>query len=212
VTTHSEHGDANSILQTEGLGEKELSRLIARDGSAALSFEGKVAELSKLPETEYMKARREVTRTHKVPAGFLDREVAKRRPKPSKADYLSASKMPGAWVGGVVTNPPYWYAKRFAERALAEVPYVALPLRTNFLMDAEGRGCWLDRNEPTRVDYLLQRLPMMHREGWAGKRSSSNTPFSWVVWQGARRANFRSVYWKELPCIKKPSWSRRQAA
>jgi hypothetical protein len=188
VTAHSEHGDANSILQTEGLGEKELSRLIACAGSAALSFEGKVAELSTLPETEYMKARREVARTHEVPAGFLDREVAKRRPKPSKADYLSASKKPAAWFGGVVANPPYRYAQRFAERAFAEVPYVALPLRRNFLMDAEGRVCWLDRNEPTRVDYLLLRLPMKHREGWTGKRSSSNTPFSWVVWQeGAPR-------------------------
>ena len=42
----------HSILQTEGLGEKELSRLIACAGSAALSFEGKVAELPKLPETD----------------------------------------------------------------------------------------------------------------------------------------------------------------
>jgi hypothetical protein len=68
------------------------------------------------------------------------------------------------------------------------VSHVALLLRTNFLMDAEGRGCWLDRNEPTRVDHLLLRLPMMHREDWTGKRSSGNTPFSWVVWQeGAPR-------------------------
>ena|SRR6516225_3658050 len=131
-----------------------------------------------------MKARRMIAGTHEVPAGFLDREVAKRRRKPSKADYLSASKMPAAWVEGVVTNPPYRYAQRFAERAF----YVALLLRTNFLMDAEDRGCWLDRNEPTRADYLLLRLPMMHREGWTGKRSSSNTPFSWAVWQeGAPR-------------------------
>jgi hypothetical protein len=121
--------------------------------------------------------------------------------------------MPAAWVGGVVTNPPYRYAQRFAERALAEVPYVALLLRTNFLMDAERRGRWLDRNEPTRVYYLLPRLPMMHREGWTGKRSSSNTPFSWVVGQeGAPREFPQRVYWKELLGIKKPSWSRRQAA
>jgi hypothetical protein len=111
-----------------------LSRLTACAGSAALSFEGKVAELPKLPETEYMKTRRKIARTHEVPAGCLDREVAKRRRKPSKTDYLSASKMPAAWVEGVVTNPPYWYAQRFAERAL----YVALLLRTDFLMDAEG--------------------------------------------------------------------------
>jgi hypothetical protein len=44
-------GRRHSILQSEGLGEKELSRLTACAGSAALSFEGKVAELPKLPET-----------------------------------------------------------------------------------------------------------------------------------------------------------------
>jgi hypothetical protein len=55
-------------------------------------------------------------------------------------DYLSAPKMPAAWVYGVVTNPPYSLAQEFAERALSEVPYVALLVRTNFLMDAEGRG------------------------------------------------------------------------
>ena len=147
-----------------------------------------------------MKARRMIAGTHEVPAGFLDREVAKRRRKPSKADYLSASKMPAAWVEGVVTNPPYRYAQRFAERAF----YVALLLRTNFLMDAEDRGCWLDRNEPTRADYLLLRLPMMHREGWTGKRSSSNTPSPGSSGRRPRRANFRSVYWEDLPCIKKP--------
>jgi hypothetical protein len=67
VTAHSEHGDANSILQTEGLGEKELRQLIACAGSAALSSEGKVAELSKLPETEYMKARQDARGTCRLP-------------------------------------------------------------------------------------------------------------------------------------------------
>jgi hypothetical protein len=54
------------------------------------------------------------------------------------------------------------------------------------------------------ADYLLLRLPMMHGEGWTGKRSSSNTPSPGSSGRRARRANFRSVYWKELPCIKKP--------
>jgi hypothetical protein len=56
------------------------------------------------------------------------------------ADYLSAPKMPAAWVYGVVTNPPYRRAQAFAARALAEVPYVALLLRTNFLMDPSVAG------------------------------------------------------------------------
>jgi hypothetical protein len=120
--------------------------------------------------------------------------------------------MPAAWVGGVVTNPPYRYAQGFAARALAEVPYVAFLVRTNFIMDAERRGRWLDRNEPTRVYYLLPRLPAMHREGWQGNRVSSNTPFAWVVWQeGAPRSFPQRVYWKELPGIKKSSHSRKAA-
>jgi len=32
-----------------------------------------------------------------------------------------------------VTNPPYKLAVRFARKALNEVPYLALLLRTNFL-------------------------------------------------------------------------------
>jgi hypothetical protein len=187
-----------------------LSGLIACAGSAALSLEGKVAELSKLPETEYMKARREVVRTHKTPAGFLDRELAKRRPKPPKADYLSASKMPAAWV----TNPPYRCAQRFAERALAEVP----PCRIA-AADELPDGCRGPR-APARSQRADARLlppaapADMHREGWTGKQSSSNAPFSWVVRQenGVLREFPQQVYWKELLGIKKPSWSRRQAA
>jgi hypothetical protein len=46
-------------------------------------------------------------------------------------DYLSAKPIPG--VGGIITNPPYKLAMRFAEKALREAPYLALLLRTNFL-------------------------------------------------------------------------------
>ena len=107
--------------------------------------------------------------------------------------------MPKDWVQGVVTNPPYSSAQAFAERALREVGYVALLLRTNLLMDSKDRGRWLDRHEPTRAYYLLPRLPMMHREGWDGKRSTSNTPFAWVIWQqGASREFPRRVYWREI--------------
>jgi hypothetical protein len=127
-------------------------------------------------------------------------------------DYLSPPTMPAAWVYGIVTNPPYRLAQRFAARALSEVPYVALLRRTNFIMDAERRGHWLDRNEPTRVYYLLPRLPMMHREGWRGNKSSSNTPFAWVVWQkGGPREFPQRVYWRELLGIKKPKRLRKAA-
>ena len=138
-------------------------------------------------------------RTTYLPASSIAKLPSAGGNRRRQITYLPRS-LPAAWVEGVVTNPPYRYVQRFAERAL----YVALLLRTNLLMDAEDRGCWLDRNEPTRADYLLLRLPMMHREGWTGKRSSSTPPSPGSSGRRARRANFRSVYWKKLPCIKKP--------
>jgi len=42
-------------------------------------------------------------------------------------------------VDGLITNPPYRLAQKFAEKALAEVGYVALLVRTNFLIE-EGTG------------------------------------------------------------------------
>ena len=77
---------------------------------------------------------------------------------------------------GLVTNPPYGLAQEFAAKALDEVPYVALLVRTNFLMDGEARGRWLDRKQPTRVYYLLPRLPMMHRHGWEGTQVDEQHP------------------------------------
>jgi hypothetical protein len=51
-------------------------------------------------------------------------------------DYLTAPLPRG--VQGMITNPPFRKAVEFAEKALAEVPYVALLLRTNFL-ESKGR-------------------------------------------------------------------------
>lgn len=47
---------------------------------------------------------------------------------------MTAKLWPG--IQGIVTNPPYRQAPQFAEKALNEVPYVALLVRSNF--DVEG--------------------------------------------------------------------------
>jgi hypothetical protein len=114
-------------------------------------------------------------------------------------DYLSTPTPPKGWADGIVTNPPYGRAQEFAAKALAEVPYVALLVRTNFLMDGEERGRWLDRNPPTGTYYLLPRLPMMHRHGWEGVRSTSNTPHCWVIWEAGETPTLpQRAYWKDL--------------
>jgi hypothetical protein len=114
-------------------------------------------------------------------------------------DYLSAPTPPTGWADGIVTNPPYGSAQEFAAKALDEVPYVALLVRTNFLMDGEERGRWLDRNPPTRTWYLLPRLPMMHRHNRKGARSTSNTPHAWVVWEAGEPPTLpERAYWRDL--------------
>jgi hypothetical protein len=70
-----------------------------------------------------------------------------------------------------------------------------------------GRTELLDRQHPpTRVWTADLRLPMMHRAGWTGKRASSNTAYSWVIWD--ERANAREFprrfNWREICAL--PEW------
>jgi hypothetical protein len=53
-------------------------------------------------------------------------------------DYLTAP--PLRHIEGIVTNPPFCKALEFAENALAEVPYVALLVRTNFILEDDRWG------------------------------------------------------------------------
>jgi hypothetical protein len=93
-------------------------------------------------------------------------------------DYLNFT-IPG--VEGIVTNTPYTRAEQFARKAIAEVPYVALLLRTNFLESVKRRP-FFAAHPPTRVLIASRRLPMMHRYGWTGKRAGSNTSHAWFIW------------------------------
>ena len=122
-----------------------------------------------------------------------------------RGDYLKLTSPPG--IDGVVTNPPYIKAREFLEKALAEVGYVALLVRTNFLFEGAGRTELLEvRHPPTRVWLTAVRLPMMHRAGWSGKATSSNTPYAWAVWdQRANQREFpRRFNWREICAL--PEW------
>ena len=106
-------------------------------------------------------------------------------------DYLKAE--PISEVQGVITNPPYKLAMRFAEKALREVPYLALLLRTNFL-ESTARLPFFHRHQPARIWISSRRLPMMHRHGWQGPRAPSNTCFAWFVWD-KRSKQKRMIDW-----------------
>jgi hypothetical protein len=99
-------------------------------------------------------------------------------------DYLTAKCPPE--VEGIVTNPPYKLAMGFAEKALKEVPYLALLLRTNFL-ESTARLPFFRKHKPARIWISSRRLPMMHRFGWKGPTAPSNTCFAWFVWDATAK-------------------------
>lgn len=113
-------------------------------------------------------------------------------------DYLKAQIPAG--VQAVVTNPPYKLAVRFAEKALHEVPYLALLLRTNFL-ESTARLPFFRKHQPARIWISSRRLPMMHRHGWKGPRAPSNTCFAWFIWdQNAQQKRVVDWFdWKHAP-------------
>lgn len=94
-------------------------------------------------------------------------------------NYLEAVLPKG--VGGIVTNPPYRDASEFVMKAISEVPYSAWLLRTNFL-ESTRRFKFFQKNPPARVLVSSRRLPMMHRVGYDGPKSTSNTCYAWFVW------------------------------
>jgi len=68
-----------------------------------------------------------------------------------------------------VTNPPYKKALSFAKKMIAEFPYVALFVRSNFYVEAAAGDAFFEAHPPTRVWFASLRLPLPHRYKWAGK-------------------------------------------
>lgn len=98
----------------------------------------------------------------------------------SGIDFLMERRAPDD-VTTIATNPPYKLAAEFVAHALDLVPRVVMLLRLQFL-ESERRSDILDTGHLARVHVFKNRLPMMHREGWAGPRASSSLAFAWYVW------------------------------
>jgi hypothetical protein len=102
----------------------------------------------------------------------------------SRIDFLLEYKLPDPAIGGIVTNAPFKLAEAFIARALdLGVPFVAVLHRLAFL-ESEKRTAILDEASGlARIHVFRNRLPMMHRRNWDGRRASSRIPFAWFVWQ-----------------------------
>jgi hypothetical protein len=79
-------------------------------------------------------------------------------------------------------------ANEFAAHALELCPNVVMLLRLAFL-ESERRSPILDGAGLRRVFVFRKRLPMMHRDGWEGRKASSGLAFAWFVWERGYRGH-----------------------
>lgn len=96
------------------------------------------------------------------------------------ADFFSLKKAPVNCTT-IISNPPYKHADHFVRHALDLVPHVHLLLRLAFL-ESVRRTDVLEHRGLRTVRVFRNRLPMMHRDGWAGPRASSSIAFAWLSW------------------------------
>ena len=81
----------------------------------------------------------------------------------------------------IVTNPPFSLAEEFVAVALERAPLAVMLLRLAF-MESDRRTSILEGRGLARIHVFRKRLPMMHREGWEGRKANSGMAFAWFVW------------------------------
>ena len=102
-------------------------------------------------------------------------------------------------VEAIVTNPPFKNANDFVRKSLELAPKCIMLLRLAFLEGA-GRSDIID-GHLSELLVGIERLPMMHRDGWDGpKKSNAAQPFAWFVFERDRdvsvETRLRRVSWR----------------
>jgi hypothetical protein len=83
----------------------------------------------------------------------------------------------------IVTNPPFNRSLEFVlhARRLATVK-TAILCRTLWLESSVRYSKLFEADRPARMWQFSKRLPMMHREGWTGVKSTPAIAYAWYVW------------------------------
>jgi hypothetical protein len=98
-------------------------------------------------------------------------------------NFLEAIDLP-IGVEAIVTNPPFRLAEEFVAHALELSPLVIMLQRLAF-MESERRCHILENRGLARIHAFRKRLPMLHRDGWEGRKANSGMAFAWFVWDCA---------------------------
>lgn len=115
----------------------------------------------------------------------------------SRQDFLMAQFAPFG-IEAILTNPPYKLAEQFVAKAIDLCPKVIMLLRLAFLESDRRRGI-LDNGMLARVHVFRKRLPMMHREGWEGRKANSGMAFAWFIWDRGHQGPtiINRISWEE---------------
>lgn len=97
----------------------------------------------------------------------------------------------------ILTNPPFKLAGEFAAHALKLCPTVIMLLRLAFI-ESVRRSNVLDHGDLHKVYVFANRLPMMHRAGWEGRKANSGMAFAWFVWDRHHNGptELRRIQWR----------------
>jgi len=114
----------------------------------------------------------------------------------SRIDFLLPNQ--SANIEAIVTNPPFSLAEAFVEIALERAPLVVMLLRLAFI-ESERRSRILDGGMLARVLVFANRLPMMHRAGWEGRKANSGMAFAWFIWNAKHHGptTIERIRWAE---------------
>ena len=114
-------------------------------------------------------------------------------------DFLMERKAPPG-CRCIVTNPPFKLANQFIRHGLTLVDSVVVLLRL-VALEGAARSDLID-SHLVRVWPGIERLPMLHREGWGGRRIATGTaPFAWFAFARDARppsqpVELRRVSWR----------------
>jgi hypothetical protein len=98
-----------------------------------------------------------------------------------RRDFLMEYKPPPGFGECILTNPPFKLVEQFVAHAIEVCPLVIMLLRFVFY-ESERRRDLLENCGLARIHCFRKLLPMMHRAGWEGRKSTSGMPFAWYVW------------------------------
>lgn len=108
-------------------------------------------------------------------------------------DFLTSKSRGEGLCPDIVENIPFAIANEFIAHALK----VHRPRKMAFLLnhgamcgfDNDDRNLWMEEFPPSRVYVFSRRLPMMHRDGYEGKKSGSQMNCMWAVWEMDEHGN-----------------------